>query len=97
MLTMKIVAILLIINILLTNQEVIGKFYTWVYLRIRKPRFESGEFVMINNREFEVIFVTKSHRPYTYFCTPLYDAPFLGNYYHESEIKKKTGILKELE
>lgn len=97
MLLMKVVAVLLVINILLTNPETIGKLYTWAYLKLRKPRFSCGELVMINDREFEVVFVTKTHRPYTYFCIPMYTSAYLGNYYHESEIKKKTGILKELE
>jgi len=97
MFLMKVVAALLVLNILVTNPEVIGKTYTWLYLKLKKPKFKCGEFVMINDREFEVVFITKSHRPYTYFCIPLYTAAFSGNYYHESEITKKTGILKELE
>jgi hypothetical protein len=94
---MYVVAVLLVVNMLTSNYEVLGKIYTWLYLKVRKPKFSCGEFVMINNREFEIIFITKAHRPYTYFCIPVQVAPFLGNYYHEKEIAKKTGVLKELE
>jgi hypothetical protein len=97
MAVMYVVAILLILNILLTNPEVIGKIYTWSYTKLKRPRFSCGELVMIQNREFEVVFLTKHHRPYTYFCIPLYGPAYAGNYYHESDIDKKTGILKELE
>jgi hypothetical protein len=99
MVTMIVVGILLTINMLLMHIEYLGKAYSWVYKKLRKPKFESGELVMIRNVEFKVLYLTKDHRPYTYYCTPLYAKRkyYIDNYYHESEIKKKTGLLKELE
>jgi hypothetical protein len=54
---------------------------------------------MIDDREFEVILLTHNSKPYTYFCLPTnnYNVRMLETYFHESRIKKKTGLLKELE
>jgi hypothetical protein len=100
MVTMIIVGILLTINMFLMHIEYLGKAYSWTYKKLRKPKFISGELVMIGNTEFKVMYVTKNHRPYTYYCTPVSckkKSYYVDNYYHESEIKKKTGLLKELE
>ena len=99
MVTMIVVGILLTINMFLMHIEYLGKAYSWVYKKLRKPKFKSDELVMIGNVEFKVIYVTKNHKPYTYYCTPVnYKKVYLvDNYYHESQIKKKTGLLKELE
>jgi hypothetical protein len=54
---------------------------------------------MIDDREFEIILITHNSKPYTYFCLPTSNsnARMLETYFHESRIKKKTGLLKELE
>lgn len=98
MVTMVLVAILLVINMVLMHLEKIGKLYYWVYKKIKSPKFKVGEFVFIENREFEIVYITKEQRPYTYMCIPVFKKTSpTQNYYHESEIKKKTGLLKELE
>ncbi len=99
MVTMIVVGILLTINMFLMHIEYLGKAYSWTYKKLMKPKFESGELVMIGNIEFRVMYVTKNHRPYTYYCTPISykKSYYVDNYYHESQIKKKTGLLKELE
>jgi hypothetical protein len=99
MATMIVVGILLTINMLLVHIEQLGKAYSWTYRKLIKPKFHQGELVMIDNSEFKVMYVTKNHRPYTYCCTPTnYKRKhYVDNYYHESQIKKKTGLLKELE
>jgi hypothetical protein len=99
MVTMIVVAILLTINMFLMHIEYLGKVYSWVYKKLKKPKFVPEELVMIGNVEFKIMYVTKEHRPYTYYCTCLNVKKkyYVDNYYHESEIKKKTGLLKELE
>lgn len=96
---MIVVAILLSIQILLTHLGVIVSAYFTLYKKIFKPKFQIGEFVMINDVEFEIILISKNSRPYTYFCLPVNssNATMCESYYHESEICKKTGLLKELE
>lgn len=93
------VAILLIVNMVLLHSEKIIETYYWVYRRFIKPKFRIGEHVMINDIEFEIILIARASRPYTYFCLPynMNHARMTETYYHESEIKKKTGLLKELE
>lgn len=98
MVTMVVVGILLVLNMLLMHPDRIGKLYSWVYRALIKPKFKVGEFVFINDLEFEVVYITKEQRPYTYLCIPVYKKAYgVQNYYHESEIRKKTGLLKELE
>lgn len=93
------VAILLTVNMILTHADKLYEFYIYIYKKIKKPKFSPGEFVLINNLEFEIIFLTKNSKPYTYFCLPVNvkSSKMIETYYHESEIKKKTGLLKELE
>lgn len=93
------VAILLTLNMLLTHADKIYEAYVWAYKKLKKPKFSVGEFVLINNLEYEIIFLTKNSKPYTYFCLPvnMKSSKMVETYFHESEIKKKTGLLKELE
>lgn len=93
------VAVLLVLNMALTHANKLYDFYVWMYKKLVKPKFTTGEFVFINNVEYEVIFLTKNSRPYTYFCLPVNpnSSKMVETYFHESEIKKKTGLLKELE
>lgn len=99
MVTMVVLAILLTINMLLSHFDKLVEFYYWSYKKLNKPKFKIGEFVLINDVEFEIILITKNSRPYTYFCLPVNNksSRMTEAYYHESEIKKKTGLLKELE
>jgi hypothetical protein len=96
---MTAVAILLVLNMTITHADKLHDFYIWLYKKVKKPAFEVGEFVLINNVEYEVVFLTKNSRPYTYFCLPVNvrSSRMVETYFHESEIKKKTGLLKELE
>lgn len=99
MAVMYVVAVLLVIQMILMHGEKFYELYTWVYKKIKKPKFSDGEFVMINDIEYEIICLSKAQKPYTYFCLPVYSRLARGydTYFHESEIKKKTGLLKELE
>jgi hypothetical protein len=99
MVTMIVVGILLTINMLLMHIDHLGKAYSWTYKKLKKPKFVPDELVMIKNTEYRVRYITKDHRPYTYYCTPVTHKTkyYVDNYYHESQIKKKTGLLKELE
>lgn len=92
------VAVLLVINMLLMHFDKIVSFYFYLYKKIIKPKFKRGEFVLIDNVEFEVIATLKDYKPHTYYCLPASkNVNITQVYYHESEIKKKTGLLKELE
>ena len=99
MITLTVVAILLTINILLMHFDKIVSAYYWLYKKVKKPKFEVGELVLINDVEFEILLITKNYKPYTYFCLPTNCkySRMIEAYYYESEIKKKTGLLKELE
>lgn len=99
MVTFIVVAILLTINMFLMHLDKIASFYYWLYRKIKKPKFKIGELVLINDIEFEILLITKNHKPYTYFCLPTNNSRsrMIEAYYYESEIKKKTGLLKELE
>ena len=55
------VAILLTLNMILTHADKLYEAYVWVYKKIKKPKFSTGEFVLINNLEYEIIFITKKH------------------------------------
>jgi hypothetical protein len=95
---MVVVSILLVLNMLLMHPDKIGKAYYWIYKKLKSPKFKAGEFVFIDGVEFEIVYVTKEQRPYTYLCVPVFKRKNpTQNYYHESEIRKKTGLLKELE
>lgn len=94
------ISFLLTMNILSIHGYRLQQFYYWSYKRLIKPKFKVGDLVIINNYIFVIMAVTTSHRPYTYFCLPAYHkhATFTNeHYFHESRIKKLTGILKELE
>ena len=99
MITVSVLAILLIISMILTHADRIVAIYCWTYRKLIKPKFIVGEFVLIRDIEFEIIMLSKNSRPYTYFCLPVNSksSKIAETYYHESEIKKKTGLLKELE
>lgn len=91
---------LLALSLLLNHGHRLIQFYQWLYRKLKKPKFKLGECVMINDIEYEVMIITESLRPYTYYCLPKYikNVSLLREpYFHESKIKKKTGILKELE
>lgn len=99
MLVFYVVGILLTINIFLLNFYSIKSFYYWLYKKIIKPKFKLDEYVFINNVEYEVLYISASHKPYTYYCYPVdtnYNRP-IGRYFSEREIKKKCKLLKELE
>ena len=96
---MYVVAALLVVNLLLSYWDVFYLVYKWIYVRIRKPKFLDKELVMIGGIEFRVMYVVKELKPYTYYCIPVISTKKLCHsyYFHESEIMKKTGLLKELE
>lgn len=99
MVTLIITAVLLTLNMLLMHFDKIISAYYWIYRKIKKPKFMVGELVFINDIEFEILLITKNYKPYTYFCLPTNSkrSRMIEAYYYESEIKKKTGLLKELE
>jgi hypothetical protein len=99
MVTLYILSILLILNITITHSKKLVEGYYWVYKKLKKPKFELGELVLINDVEFEVVLLSKNAKPYTYYCLPVVirKCSFMEYYYHETQIKKKTGLLKELE
>ena len=94
--TLVVVAILLTINMLLMHFDKIIKFYYFMYKKIRKPMFKLDEMVLINNVEYQVILIDRNAPFYTYFCMPVFSRGHSG-YFHESKLKKKSGLLKELE
>ena len=93
------VAVLLVMQMFLMHIDVIILLYFNVYKKFFKPKFQVGELVMINDIEFEIILISKNSKPYTYFCLPANSTSgkIYESYYHESEICKKIGLLKELE
>lgn len=99
MITVTVLSILLTVNMILMHGHKFVQFYYWVYKKLNKPKFKINEFVMINDVEFEIVLITSNAKPYTYFCLPVKtnNARMIEAYYHESKIKKKTGLLKELE
>jgi hypothetical protein len=80
---------------LLMHFDKIIKFYFFVYKKIKKPRFKVDELVLINNIEYQILQVSAKLPLYSYFCMTVFNKG--SGYYHESEIKKKSGLLKELE
>lgn len=99
MLTMLIVANLLFINMLLMHFDRLVSAYRYLYKKVKKPKFKVGEFVMINDVEYEIMMLSNSSKPYTYVCLPvnINRNRVFESYFHETRIKKKTGLLKELE
>jgi hypothetical protein len=99
MAVMYVVAILLVIQMLLVHSDKLVSVYYFLYKKVFKPKFKAGERVMIDYLEHEVVFILKNSKPYTYFCLPVYEnkSNVYESYYHESDICKKTGVLKELE
>jgi hypothetical protein len=93
------VAILLVLNMFLVHIDKLNDLYNWLYKKLKKPKFEAGELVLIKNIEYEVVYIAKYSKPYTYFCLPVNNknSRYKEHYFYESEIKKKTGLLKELE
>jgi len=96
---LHIVATLLILNIYLTHSARLKDWYYIVYKKLVKPKFKKGELVMINGLEHEIINIIRRAKPYTYFCLlkSKSSAIIHETWFHESLIKKKTGLLKELE
>lgn len=96
---MHVVAILLVLQMCVLHTNKIMLFYFWAYKKLRKPKFAVNERVMIADREYEILAVNTSGRPYTYFCSPINTngLRIFKAHYHESELKRKTGLLKELE
>ncbi len=99
MVTTIILSILLTLNMILMHGYKFVQFYYWIYRKVKKPKFKINEYVMISDIEFEILMITSNARPYTYFCLPVKatGVRMIEAYYHESRIKKKTGLLKELE
>lgn len=99
MLTMVVLSILLTINMLLMHFDKLVSFYYYMYRKLVSPKFKIGEFVMVDNYEYQVLLISKTSKPYTYFCLPTnhYNVRIPEAYFHETRIKKKTGLLKELE
>ena len=93
-------SLLLISNLFLSHGYRIKQFYFWVLRKIFKPKFRSGEIVIINGEPYEIRALMGYERPYTYYCLPVFikNVNLLNDpYFHESKIKKITGLLKELE
>jgi hypothetical protein len=99
MIVMYIVAALLIFNIFLNHSNRFVGWYYSLYKKLIKPKFKVGEMVMINSLEYEIATIVRGAKPYTYFCLPKSNkrGMILETWFHESLIKKKTGLLKELE
>jgi hypothetical protein len=100
MLSMYLLSFLLFLSLLLNHGHRLFHLYRWAYRKLKKPKFKVGECVTINDVDYEIVLITETHRPYTYYCLPIYikNVSLLRNpYFHESKIKKRTGILKELE
>ena len=94
------VSVLLVLQMFLMHLDKLVKAYYFLYKLAFKPKFVVGEFVMINDVEYEVVLLLKNSKPYTYLCLPINNTTYSGmynTYFHESEICKKTGLLKELE
>lgn len=98
MAVMIVVAILLTINMCLMHADKLISIYRSAYKKLIKPKFKEGEFVMIDNIEYEVIYIMKLEKPYTYYCLPVdKTVRHFCSYFHEKVIDKKVGVLKELE
>lgn len=91
-----ILAILLTINMLLMHGSKLVDFYYFIYKKIKKPKFKTGELIMIEGIEYQILIISENAPFYSYYCCPLHHAS-LCRYYHETQINKKTGLLKELE
>lgn len=99
MLAFYTLAFLLTINIFVVNFYKIQQLYYFLYKSLIKPKFLVGEFVFIDDVEYEVLHVSSSHKPYTYYCFPvnIKASRHLGRYVLEKEIKSKPKLLKVLE
>jgi hypothetical protein len=101
MITLHVLSILLILNMLLMHGDKLVKAYYASYKFFIKPKFKIGELVMIRNVEYEILSISKTDKPYTYFCLLTNSnggrMGFSNYFFEEKEIKKKTGLLKELE
>ena len=99
MLTMIMLSILLTINMLLMHFDKLIHIYYYAYRKLISPKFKIDELVMIDDYEYQILVISKTAKPYTYFCLPItgYGVRMVESYFHESKIKKKTGLLKELE
>jgi hypothetical protein len=99
MLVLHVVSILLVMNMFILHADKLVLFYKWAYTKIWKPRFQLGEGVMVDGTPYIVINMLRHARPYTYLCVLEFPTKFadFSIVIHESKIKKKTGLLKELE
>lgn len=91
-----VLAILLVINMLLMHGDRLIDFYYLIYKRLRKPKFKTNELVMIEGIEYQVLIISENVPFYNYYCCPLHH-PSICRYFHETQLNKKTGLLKELE
>lgn len=91
-----ILAILLVINMLLLHGDKLVVFYYFVYKKIKRPLFKTGELVMIGGVEYEILLISENTPLYSYYCCPVRHAS-ICRYFYEKQIDKKTGLLKELE
>lgn len=98
MAVLVVVAILLTINMLLMHFDKLVNFYYYSYRKIIKSKFKIGEMVFIDDEEYILVSVATYERPYTYLCRKRFPKGYdFCIHCHESEITKKTGVLKELE
>jgi hypothetical protein len=93
------VAFLLIVNIVLNHYARLRSAYRKVYKMLIKPKFRIGERVIISGADYKIVHISHNYIPYTYFCLPTVAlrANILQVYFHQSEISRKTGLLKALE
>jgi hypothetical protein len=93
-----VLAVLLTINMLLMHFDRLVQFYFFLYRKIFKPKFISGETVFIYDEEYVILSESTYEKPYTYLCKLRFPKSFdMCIHCHESIITKKTGVLKELE
>lgn len=100
MLLYKFLAGLIIFNIILTHGYKFVGWYYGLWRLLVKPKFKIGERVMVGTSECEVIAITKQNPPYVYFCCPVYlnnGSIAFNPYIKQREMKRKTGIFKELD
>lgn len=91
-----VLAVLLTINMLLMHGDKLVTFYYFIYKKIKKPTFKTGELVMVGGVEYEIILVSENTPFYSYYCCPVHHSS-ICRYFYEKQIDKKTGLLKELE
>lgn len=71
-------------------------FYYFIYKKLKKPKFKNGELVMIKGFEYQIHMISEQPPLYRYYCCKIHYISTCG-YFHEKDISKKTGLLKELE